>query len=86
MTDRQLAYIHNLNNFIYNLTTHHSDVLQFFDINKFIGFNLRERHGSIYLPKKYRHRIATLIASNILFSLSNEFSSKPTVIKVNLNI
>lgn len=60
----QNQHIYDLNRLIYHLTCRHSDNIAFFDTNKFIScFNLTT--DTLYLAKKDRHKIASLLAYNL---------------------
>lgn len=56
--------IHSLNTLLYNLTCRHSDSFLYFDTNKFIG-KIYLTKDTLYVPKKFKHNIATLLAYNI---------------------
>lgn len=65
LSSRQNSTIQVLNNCIYNLTNHNSDNLfTFFDTNKFIR-NIYLTGDTMYLQKKYKRSLATLLAYNI---------------------
>ena len=64
LSDNDNNTVHNLNNLIYMLTCHHNDKLLFFDTNKFVS-NFTLTQEVMFLPKKYKQLIATLIAFNI---------------------
>ena len=62
--------IYRLNNLIYTLTCCHSDKLLYFDTNKFVsGFKLTQE--AMFLPRKCKYLIATLIAYNINAVIGN---------------
>ena len=65
VTNEQNRHIYDLNLLIYNLTHRHSDIIFYFDLNKFINSKFRLNKDTMYLPFKLRRRIATLLAFNI---------------------
>lgn len=66
----QNNYVHYLNCTLNTITCRHSDKLVFFDTNKFInGFQLTQ--GTMYLPRRYKYFVASLIAYNINSVIEN---------------
>ncbi|CAH0404104.1 unnamed protein product [Chilo suppressalis] len=64
LTREQNKRIFNLNLIIYNLLNSHSDNFLYFDINKYIS-KFKLTTDTMYLAKKYKTQIATLLAFNI---------------------
>lgn len=54
--------------------THNNPLFSFFDINIFLK-NSKMTQDISRLPKKVLFNIATLVANNILFSISNDSAS-----------
>lgn len=75
LSDKHNNYVHTLNNIMYMLTCRHSDKLLYFDTNQFVsGFILSQE--AMFLPKKCRHLIATLIAYNINTVVANTIKTR----------
>lgn len=72
-SEKQNKYLHGLNNLLYNMT-HNNPLFSFFDINIFLK-NSKMTQDISRLPKKVLFNIATLVANNILFSISNDSAS-----------
>lgn len=70
LTQSQNEHIHSLNTILYNMTCRHGDKLLFFDCNKFITHFMLTQ-DRMYLPKKYKNLIATLVAYNIESVIGN---------------
>lgn len=68
--DQENNYICNLNNFMHYLSCRHSDRLLYFDTNNFVrDFVYIREH--MFLPKKSRHLLATLLAYNLHAVIDN---------------
>lgn len=61
LSNRKNNYIHMLNNHLQFLVSHYSDKLIFFDTNSFVD-KLRSTRNTVYLPIRFRHKIARLLA------------------------
>lgn len=86
LTKRQNEHIHSLNTLMYNMTCRHSDKFLFFDCNNFIT-NFKLTRDRMYLPKRYRNLIATLVAYNINAVIGNitKCSNDITVLSTSTN-
>lgn len=62
--------IYDLNLYMYNLICRHSDVILYFDVNKFIN-NFILTPDTMYLSKKIRIELANLLAYNLQDSVTN---------------
>lgn len=63
-SEAQKKRIYKLNLQFYNLTCRHSDVISYFDINKFI-YKYTLTRDTLYLSNRIKRQLATLVAYNI---------------------
>lgn len=63
-----------MNLHLYNALSIYSDIVLYFDTNKFIN-NFTLYNGKMFLPKTFKRRLATLVAYNIQHFKTNVSSS-----------
>ncbi|KAJ8704311.1 hypothetical protein PYW08_013035 [Mythimna loreyi] len=81
LSESQNKYIHKLNNHMYFLVNHYSDKFMFFDTNIFVEY-LKSTRDTSYLPVRFRHTIARLLAYYINTDISS--MSKSCIMKATM--